>query len=130
MAPPMPDQALWTGSHQSARLFTTAMQVGHAQEGHDSSCHGHCIAPIFMPETIQKCRRGEWSVFDCSSSADAALLCAPVARMHVAESYDDLDAGWAADIFGIPDMRQQLLSLASGNVLEVQTIQPAASPCS
>jgi len=36
-----------------------------------------------------------------------------------AGTYDDLDAGLAADAFGIPKMRQQLLGLASGNVLEV-----------
>lgn len=36
-----------------------------------------------------------------------------------AAGYDQLDTGIAADAFGIPDLRQSLLSRACGRVLEV-----------
>lgn len=36
-----------------------------------------------------------------------------------AETYDDLDAGAAADLLGFSKLRRRLVALASGDVLEV-----------
>lgn len=39
--------------------------------------------------------------------------------ISVAESYDGLDAGFAADLLGFTKLRKELVGLASGRVLEV-----------
>lgn len=43
----------------------------------------------------------------------------PLTEGCLAAQYDQLDAGAAADAFGIPQLRQSLISAAYGNVLEV-----------
>lgn len=58
------------------------------------------------------------------SHAEAATCidtqsCSTPAYDEFAETYDDLDDGWIADIFGIPTMRRRLLQNAAGSVLEV-----------
>ncbi len=123
----MPEQALWTGYHQSARICTTAMQVGPFIEGARQQL-SHCN--IHNVQAARNSERRDECLYLTVPLCQVLWCCVhKIAGMHPAESYDDLDAGWAADIFGIPHMRQQLLSLASGNVLEVQTVKSAASPC-
>lgn len=100
----------------------------HSYKGHDSSCRWHCN--IHNVQAARNSERRDECLYLTVPLCQVLWCCVhKIARMHPAESYDDLDAGWAADIFGIPHMRQQLLSLASGNVLEVQTVKSAASPC-
>ena len=41
-----------------------------------------------------------------------------------AAQYDQLDTGAAAEVFGIPSLRKELIGAARGNVLEVAIGQP------
>lgn len=59
----------------------------------------------------------------------------PLTEGCLAAQYDQLDTGAAAEAFGIPQLRQILISAAYGNVLEVAIgqshchVQPCKTPC-
>ncbi len=59
----------------------------------------------------------------------------PLTQGCLAAQYDQLDTGAAAEAFGIPQLRQTLISAAYGNVLEVAIgqshchIQLCTTPC-
>lgn len=55
----------------------------------------------------------------CMELTQHALNVLTLTEGCLAAQYDQLDAGAAAEAFGIPQLRQTLISAAYGNVLEV-----------